>query len=164
MVYIRMANHWDYDNWAAMGATGWSWDEVLPWFRKSEGNVRGGTNSAAPTARSRSANSPRRTLPASPLSRRRSNPAGLNPDFNGPRQEGFGLYQSTIRNGERWRRRALSGPAPNLDVRTGWLVEAIRSRTAAPWASLSGAGGAAADRRRAAAWCSAPGPSARRNR
>lgn len=31
----------DYDDWAAQGASGWSWDEVLPWFRRSEGNTRG---------------------------------------------------------------------------------------------------------------------------
>ena len=32
----------DYDEWAASGATGWDWDSVLPWFRRSERNTRGG--------------------------------------------------------------------------------------------------------------------------
>lgn len=41
MIYIR-GNRWDYDNWAAMGCPGWSYDEVLPWFKRSEHNVRRG--------------------------------------------------------------------------------------------------------------------------
>ena len=36
MVYIR-GNKWDYDNWADMGCDGWSYDDVLPYFKKSEG-------------------------------------------------------------------------------------------------------------------------------
>jgi choline dehydrogenase len=40
MVYTR-GNARDYDNWAQMGCTGWSWNEVLPFFKKSEGNARG---------------------------------------------------------------------------------------------------------------------------
>ena len=39
MVYIR-GHRWDYDHWAAQGATGWSYEEVLPYFRLSEGNAR----------------------------------------------------------------------------------------------------------------------------
>ena len=35
MVYIR-GTKYDYDAWAAAGCTGWGWDDVLPWFRKSE--------------------------------------------------------------------------------------------------------------------------------
>lgn len=41
MVYIR-GNRWDYDNWAALGCTGWGWDDVLPVFKRQEGNERGG--------------------------------------------------------------------------------------------------------------------------
>ena len=37
MLYVR-GNKWDYDNWAAQGNDGWSYDEVLPYFKKSEGN------------------------------------------------------------------------------------------------------------------------------
>ena len=40
MIYIR-GNAWDYDNWAAMGCDGWSYDDVLPWFMKAEANERG---------------------------------------------------------------------------------------------------------------------------
>ncbi|MFM1982678.1 MAG: hypothetical protein RJB22_1397, partial [Pseudomonadota bacterium] len=40
MLYIRGCA-WDYDNWAALGATGWGYQDVLPVFRRAEGNVRG---------------------------------------------------------------------------------------------------------------------------
>ncbi|MBS0256024.1 MAG: GMC family oxidoreductase N-terminal domain-containing protein [Proteobacteria bacterium] len=127
MVYIR-GNAWDYDNWAAMGATGWSYQDVLPWFRKAEGNVRGGDEFHGADG------------PLSVSDQPFANPSslafveaagqlqlGLNPDFNGARQDGFGLYQSTIRNGERWSAaRAYLTPRANLDVRTGWLVERIK--------------------------------------
>ena len=41
MLYVR-GNPWDYNNWAALGARGWGWDDVLPYFKRSEHNERGG--------------------------------------------------------------------------------------------------------------------------
>ncbi|MEE4250748.1 MAG: GMC family oxidoreductase N-terminal domain-containing protein, partial [Alcanivoracaceae bacterium] len=40
MCYTR-GNRWDYDHWASLGNSGWSWDEVLPLFRRAENNERG---------------------------------------------------------------------------------------------------------------------------
>ena len=40
MVYIR-GNRWDYDNWAALGCTGWAYDDVVPHFKQAEHNTRG---------------------------------------------------------------------------------------------------------------------------
>jgi len=37
MIYMR-GHRWDYDHWAALGNSGWSFDEVLPYFKKSEHN------------------------------------------------------------------------------------------------------------------------------
>ena len=42
MCYIR-GNARDYDDWAELGADGWDWDDVLPYFKRSEGNERGGS-------------------------------------------------------------------------------------------------------------------------
>ena len=127
MVYIR-GNAWDYDNWATLGASGWSWDEVLPWFRKAEGNVRGadefhGADGPLSVSDQPFPNPTSHAFVAAAGALQ----LGLNPDFNGARQDGFGLYQSTIRDGERWSAaRAYLSPRPNLDIRTGWLVEKIR--------------------------------------
>ena len=129
MIYIR-GNHWDYDNWAAMGCTGWGWDDVLPWFRKAEANERGSDayhgaggplfvsdqNWANPTSHAFVESAQQLQLP-------------LNADFNGARQEGFGLYQVTQRGGERWSAaRAYVEPlrgTANLDIRTDTLVEKL---------------------------------------
>ncbi|KAK7864806.1 hypothetical protein R5R35_012293 [Gryllus longicercus] len=46
MMYMR-GNKWDYDNWAALGNEGWSYDEVLPYFKKSEDNRQIGTYAEA---------------------------------------------------------------------------------------------------------------------
>src|SRR4051812_7046398 len=43
MLYLR-GNAWDYDNWAAMGCDGWSYADVLPAFKRSEGNERGASD------------------------------------------------------------------------------------------------------------------------
>jgi choline dehydrogenase len=101
MIYIR-GNCADYDGWAAGGAEGWSYDEVLPYFKRSEDNERGedgfhGVGGPLSVSDSR-AMSPliERMLEAGEL-------AGLdyNPDFNGVRQEGVGRFQVTQRNGRR---------------------------------------------------------------
>ena len=40
MLYVR-GHAGDYDEWASLGCEGWSWADVLPWFRKAEDNIRG---------------------------------------------------------------------------------------------------------------------------
>jgi choline dehydrogenase len=101
MVYIR-GNRADYDEWAAMGAEGWGYDDVLPYFKKSEDNERGedqfhGTGGPLPVRESRSMNPVADAFieAAVALGHER------NPDFNGARQEGFGRYQTTQENGMR---------------------------------------------------------------
>ncbi|MFM9941423.1 MAG: GMC family oxidoreductase [Hyphomicrobiaceae bacterium] len=120
----------DYDDWAAMGARGWSYAEVLPYFKRSE-----------------------TYLPGDPAYRGKTGPlvveeytshhplthdfvkAGqqlgmkFNPDYNGATQEGIGYVQQTRKG--RWRvstARAFLRPAmkrPNLTVETGVLVTAL---------------------------------------
>ncbi len=127
MVYIR-GHRRDYDEWAAMGNRGWSYDELLPYFRRSECNERlddrwHGVNGPLPVSDSRSGN------PWSQRFLQAAQQAGhlLNDDFNGERQDGFGLFQLTQRDGERWSAaRAFLAPhigkRRNLDVRTGVQV------------------------------------------
>ncbi|WP_428684426.1 GMC family oxidoreductase [Sphingopyxis sp.] len=129
MVYIR-GHAFDYDQWAALGATGWSYADVLPYFRRSEGNERGGDEfhgSSGPLnvmdQRWPNVTSRRFVESAAALQLPRTD------DFNGAQQEGFGLYQVTQKAGERWSAaRAYVEPLrgrANLDIRTGALVEKI---------------------------------------
>jgi choline dehydrogenase-like flavoprotein len=127
MVYIR-GNAYDYDNWAALGCTGWAFEDVLPYFKRSEGNERGGNafhggDGPLNVMDQHYANDGSSAFieAAAQLQLPRNN------DFNGPRQEGFGLYQVTQKAGERWSAaRAYVEPAgPNLHVITGALTEKI---------------------------------------
>ncbi|MEV4418377.1 FAD-dependent oxidoreductase [Patulibacter sp. NPDC049589] len=101
MIYIR-GNAADYDGWAADGADGWSADDVLPYFRRSEANERGADDhhgADGPLAVSDS----RSNHPVTEAFVRAAEAAGhpRNPDFNGPRQDGFGALQVTQRAGLR---------------------------------------------------------------
>ena len=129
MLYVR-GHPRDYDEWAAEGCTGWSWDDVLPYFRKSEGNARGADalhGADGPLAVCDQVSPHAITHAFVEAGRETQHPA--NEDFNGEQQEGFGLYQVTQKNGERWSAaRAYVHPhldRPNLDVRTKVRVEEI---------------------------------------
>ena len=126
MIYIR-GNRADYDGWAAGGAEGWSYDEVLPYFKRSEDNERGedgyhGVGGPLSVSDSRAMSPLIETMLAA------SELAGLdyNPDFNGARQEGVGRFQVTQRNGRRHSTAAAFvhpvEDRPNLDVITDALA------------------------------------------
>ena len=102
MIYMR-GHPADYDDWVAAGASGWAWRDVLPYFLRGENNERGasdlhGVGGPLNVADLRSPN------PFARLFVEAGKEAGLpaNDDFNGPRQEGVGLYQVTQKGGERW--------------------------------------------------------------
>ncbi|MGI9228504.1 MAG: GMC family oxidoreductase [Gammaproteobacteria bacterium] len=129
MIYIR-GHADDYDGWSNMGLSGWSYNEVLPYFKRSEGHVDRNDDYHGTQG---------------PLTIRRSNgtnelfnvfieageQAGypFTDDFNGARQEGFGKYDFTIRNGKRCSAAsAFISPVEqrkNLDVQTSVLVQKI---------------------------------------
>jgi choline dehydrogenase len=101
MIYIR-GNRVDYDSWAAAGATGWSYDEVLPYFKRAEDNERGadafhGTGGPMKVSDSRSMHPLIETM----LEAAQQAGHEANPDFNGARQEGVGRFQLTQRGGMR---------------------------------------------------------------
>src|SRR4051794_33695707 len=124
MIYIR-GHRSVYDSWASeSGADGWSYDELLPYFKRSEHNERlgddyhgqgGELNVADPTWSS--------TL--TPRFLESGQTAGLTrtEDFNGAEQEGVGPFQLTQKRGRRWSSAdAFLHPVadrPNLTVETG---------------------------------------------
>jgi choline dehydrogenase len=102
MIYLR-GHRSDFDEWAARGADGWGFDDVLPYFKRSEHNERienelhgqdGPLNVADPTW-------------TSPLAKRfiaSAEGVGVpyNDDFNGSEQDGVGRFQLTQKRGRRW--------------------------------------------------------------
>ncbi|KVA16937.1 GMC family oxidoreductase [Burkholderia ubonensis] len=102
MVYIR-GHRSDYDHWAALGNAGWSYDDVLPYFRLSEHNERfddawHGRDGPLWVSDLRTGN----PFHARYLEAARQAGLPLTDDFNGAQQEGIGLYQVTQKHGERW--------------------------------------------------------------
>ncbi|HWF81525.1 MAG TPA: FAD-dependent oxidoreductase [Streptosporangiaceae bacterium] len=129
MIYIR-GNRLDYDDWAAAGATGWSWHDVLPYFLRAEDNERGGselhgTGGPLTVSDGRS----RHALMDAYLAAAEEAGYKPNDDFNGPEQDGVGYYQLTQRNGMRCSAAvAYLHPAmerQNLDVITDALATRI---------------------------------------
>ncbi len=127
MVYIR-GNKWDYDNWAALGCRGWAYDDVLPYFKRSEGNERGGdafhgADGPLSVVDQHWANSGSGAFVEAAASLQ----LPRNDDFNGAAQDGFGHYQVTQKGGERWTAaRAYVEPAGSrIKVITGALTEKI---------------------------------------
>jgi len=127
MIYTR-GQPQDYDSWAALGCKGWAWSDVLPYFKRSEDNVRGADALHGVGG----------PLHVSDLSYR--NPAveafveaavqagfRRNDDFNGEAQEGVGPYQVFQKNGRRYnaaRAYLQSKSTPNLSI----IAEAQASR------------------------------------
>ncbi len=95
MLYTR-GHPTDYDEWEAMGAAGWGWKDVLPYFRKAEGNCRGADDhhGAEGPLQVGEQVSPRPISHAF-LDACEEVQIRRNDDFNGPDQEGAGLYQVT---------------------------------------------------------------------
>ena len=101
MIYVR-GNRYDYDHWCTLGNQGWSYADVLPYFKKAEHQERGasayhGVGGPLNVADKRYVNPLTRAFVA----------AGVelgwphNPDFNGAELEGIGVYQVTQKQGQR---------------------------------------------------------------
>jgi choline dehydrogenase len=129
MVYMR-GQPSDYDSWAALGNKGWSYRDVLPYFRKSETNENGANEYRGGEGPLRVSNL-RTDHPTSALFIAAAEAIGIpyNDDFAGPRFEGVGPIQATQHRG--WRHSAADAylrPArsrPNLSVRTHAHVTSI---------------------------------------
>ncbi|MEM7114401.1 MAG: choline dehydrogenase [Chloroflexota bacterium] len=101
MIYIR-GHRADYDRWASFGNEEWGYDDVLPYFRKTEMNERGG-DSFHGSAGFLNVSDLTVRNPMSNAFVAAAQQCGLpyNEDFNGAEQEGAGFYQHTIKNGRR---------------------------------------------------------------
>ncbi len=129
MAYVR-GNALDYDGWEELGATGWAYRDVLPYFRKAENRAEGGDPYRGEAGPLHTSNG---TL-KNPLYRAFID-AGVEAgyaetaDMNGYQQEGFGRMDMTVHNGRRWSTaNAYLKPAlnrNNLKVETNALAEQI---------------------------------------
>jgi choline dehydrogenase len=126
MLYVRGNPH-DYDRWQELGNPGWSYQDVLPYFKKSENQQRGASEyhgvdgELSVTDLISPARISQRFVEAS-VAMGYDN----NPDFNGMHQEGAGLYQMTIKDGKRHSAAAAFLvpilDRPNLTTTTAALV------------------------------------------
>jgi choline dehydrogenase len=102
MVYVR-GHAKDFDTWSEMGATGWSYADVLPYFKRME-NVEGGQqdwrgqNGPMNVKRGRKRN----PLYQAFINAGREAGYPVTQDYNGQQQEGFGDMEMTVRGGVRW--------------------------------------------------------------
>jgi choline dehydrogenase len=128
MVYIRGQAE-DFDHWRQLGNTGWSFDDVLPFFRRSEHQMRGADRfhgTGGPLCVSDVAQHP---ICEAFIAATTQLGFPRNDDFNGASQDGVGYHQTTIRNGKRcstavgYLRPAMQ--RANLNVLTGALTEKI---------------------------------------
>jgi choline dehydrogenase-like flavoprotein len=122
LLYVR-GNRLDYDGWAQLGNRGWSYDDVLPYFKKSENRESGGNayrGVGGPLNVAEIAD--HHELLDAVIDAAENAGYARNPDYNGAEQDGFGYFQVTMKKGVRNSTvAAYLRPAknrPNLTVQT----------------------------------------------
>lgn len=129
LLYVR-GQPQDYDRWQQMGNKGWSWDDVLPLFKRAENNERGADEYHGDQG-PLSVSNMRIQRPITDAWVAAAQAAGykFNPDYNGAEQEGVGFFQLTARNGRRCSSAvAYLNPVkkrPNLTILTHAQVDKI---------------------------------------
>ncbi|MBY5934656.1 GMC family oxidoreductase N-terminal domain-containing protein [Tateyamaria omphalii] len=122
MLYIR-GHRKDYDEWADLGADGWNWDSVLPYFKLSECNARGSDDlHGADGPLQVAEQSEPREITHAFVEAATGQQIRATEDFNGPRQEGVGLYQVTQHH---------TGPArgERCSAAAAYLPPAVQARS-----------------------------------
>ncbi|WP_326761626.1 GMC family oxidoreductase N-terminal domain-containing protein [Streptomyces phaeochromogenes] len=135
LMYAR-GNRGDYDGWAALGLSGWGYDDVLPHFRALESNWRGeGPYHGAQGPVAVVANPKHPVLFPRMIEAARELGYEEVPDFNGEGRPGFGMPDFTVRDGRRessaTSHLAAARNRPNLHVRTGALALRVLLRDGA---------------------------------
>lgn len=129
LLYVR-GQAADYHNWAQMGARGWSWDDVLPYFKRSQNQQRGGNEHHGAEGPLHVSDFPDEH-PVSAALIKACEEAGVRakPDLNDGDQEGCSFFQATMKNGQRVSAAvAFLHPAmarPNLRVETRAMTTRI---------------------------------------
>jgi choline dehydrogenase len=129
LLYIRGQAE-DFDHWRQLGNVGWSFDDVLPYFRRSEDQERG-PDALHGAGGPLSVSNVSEPHPLCEAFIEAAQAAGFprNDDFNGASQEGAGYFQLTARNGRRWSTaKGYLRPArrrPNLQIVTDALASRI---------------------------------------
>ena len=102
MVHVRGQPH-DFEDWAALGNTGWGWDDVLPYFMKAEDHDLGQSAYHGAGGPQHVTDISRRAHPLCQTFIETGQALGLpfSPDLNSPTGEGVGIYQINTRNGRR---------------------------------------------------------------
>jgi len=128
MVYIR-GQHEDFDHWRQLGNTGWSFDDVLPYFKRAESNVRGGDNFRGAGGPLCVSDVEKHPIAEAFIESAMALGFPRNDDFNGAAQDGVGYHQTTTRNGKRCSTAVgylnPAGRRGNLLVETNALSEKI---------------------------------------
>src|SRR6202046_1966412 len=129
LLYVR-GQHEDYDHWRQLGNAGWSFADVLPYFRRAEDQERGADDLHGVGGHLKVSD----VCEPHPLCEAfiaATQGCGFprNDDFNGPSQEGVGYFQLTTRNGRRWstavRYLKEARRRPNLKVGTNALATRV---------------------------------------
>ncbi len=129
LLYIRGQRE-DYDHWRQLGNTGWAFDDLLPYFIRSEDFQNGidkfhGCGGALSVENMRA----KRDISEALIAAAEEIGVPRNDDFNGAKQEGVGYFQQTARNGRRCSTAVgFLNPVknrPNLDIITHALVERV---------------------------------------
>jgi choline dehydrogenase-like flavoprotein len=128
MVYIR-GHAFDYDHWASLGNSGWSYADVLPFFKRSENNADfggeyHGQGGPLRVNRLRTGNPVHQTF----LRAAQEAQFRVREDFNAEDHEGLGTYQVTQENGERWSA-ARAYVHPHIGKRANLRVETLARAT-----------------------------------
>ena len=100
MLYVR-GHKWDYDHWSQLGNEGWSYEEVLPYFKKAEHNEMFDNNYHGQDGPLNVSKIRHENKPVKDFVKSGSEIFGFNEDFNGEEQEGIGFYQCTQKDGKR---------------------------------------------------------------
>ena len=145
MVYVR-GHALDFDHWEDSGAAGWGFRHVLPYFKRMEAAENGeagwrGTGGPLHVSRARMVNPLYRAF----IEAGRQAGYGVTDDYNGARQEGFGVFEQTIWKGERYSAaKAYLRPAlkrPNTRLVTGLATRILfEGRRAIGLEVLTGSG------------------------